>query len=131
MRIAAIAFALMVQAVSAAVLAQDRAAQQRYELVTVRGASGLQADFQHWRLDTYTGELSRCLANMGNVTFECFDYPGEYPKILDGASPRFVLRWNLSVQNTVATSIIRFDTVTGDLLLCEIDGVCWTYEEDS
>ena len=104
-------------------------AQQRYALVTVRGASGLQADFYHWRLDTHTGALSRCLANMGGSTFECFDFPGEHPILAEGDMPRFQLHHNLSVQNTVATSIIRFDTVTGALLLCEIGGSCWAYTE--
>ena len=104
-------------------------AQQRHDLVTVRGASGLQADFHHWRLDTFTGALSRCLANLGDSSFECFDFPGEHPTVPDGERPRFELHPNLSVQNTVATSIIRFDTVLGELLLCEIDGTCWPYLE--
>ena len=104
-------------------------AQQRYALETVRGASGLQADFYHWRLDTFTGALSRCLANMGGSSFECFDFPGEHPQVPDGTVPRFELHPNLSVQNTVATSIVRFDTVSGELLLCEIDGNCWSYVE--
>ena len=37
-------------------------AEQRYALATVRGASGLQAEFYHWRLDTFTGALSRHLS---------------------------------------------------------------------
>ena len=102
---------------------------ERYALLTVRGASGLQADFHHWRLDTFTGKLSRCLANLGESTFECFDFPGAHPQVPDGATRRFVLRHNLSVQNTVATSVIRFDTQTGELLLCETNGRCWAYEE--
>ena len=110
-------------------LGDDGAAGQRYALATARGASGLQADFHHWRLDTHTGQLSRCLANLGSSTFECFDFPGTYPQAPDGDRPRFVLRQNLSVQNTVATSIVRFDTLTGALLLCETNGACWAYEE--
>lgn len=130
MRKAAIVGVVAVLMASAgAVTAQDGAMQQRYTLLTARGASGLQADFQHWRLDTFTGKLSRCLANLGNATFECFDFPGEYPQIPDGATPRFLLRQNLSVQNTVATSIVRFDTLTGALLLCETNGACSAYVE--
>ena len=108
---------------------QEAATQPRYALQTARGASGLQADFHHWRLDTFTGKLSRCLANLGESTFECFDFPGPHPQVPDGATARFELRQNLSVQNTVATSIVRFDTVTGDLLFCETSGKCWAYEE--
>lgn len=124
----AIACALILTVSAGMALAQD-VPPQRYELLTARGASGLQADYQHWRLDTFTGRLSRCLANLGNVTFECFDYPGAHSQVPEGATPRFVLRQNLSVQNTVATSITRFDTVTGELLLCETNGRCRAYEE--
>ena len=108
---------------------QEADAPPRYELLTARGASGLQADFQHWRLDTFTGKLSRCLANLGESSFECFDFPGSHPQIPNGTTARFQLRQNLSVQNTIATSIVRFDTVTGELLLCETSGRCWSYEE--
>lgn len=110
-------------------MAQEEPGQPRYALLTARGASGLQADFHHWRLDTFTGRLSRCLANLGEGTFECFEFPGAHPQVPGGTAPRFVLRQNLSVQNTVATSIVRFDTVTGALLLCETDGRCRAYEE--
>lgn len=109
--------------------AGDEPTAPRYALLSARGASGLQADFHHWRLDTFTGKLSRCLANLGSSTFECFDYPGAHSLVPDGATPRFALRQNLSVQNTVATSIVRFDTYTGELLLCETNGRCWAYEE--
>lgn len=108
---------------------QEATAEPRFALLTARGASGLQADFHHWRLDTFTGKLSRCLANLGESTFECFDFPGDHPQVPDGATARFQLRQNLSVQNTVATSIVRFDTVTGELILCETSGKCWAYEE--
>ena len=124
-----IACALVLTSWAGTALAQDGPSPQRYELLAARGASGLQADFQHWRLDTFTGKLSRCLANLGDGTFECFDYPGAHPQVADGATRRFTLRQNLSVQNTVATSIIRFDTVTGALLLCETNGTCRAYEE--
>ena len=123
----AIACALVLAASAGMALAQEP--MQRYELLAARGASGLQAAFQHWRLDTFTGKLSRCLANLGDGTFECFDYPGAHPQVADGATRRFTLRQNLSVQNTVATSITRFDTVTGELLLCETNGTCRDYEE--
>lgn len=131
MRKAAIGCAAMmlVMVSDVAATAADEAPAQRYALLTARGASGLQADFHHWRLDTFTGKLSRCLANLGSSTFECFDFPGPHSQIPDGATPRFALRQNLSVQNTVATSIVRFDTVTGELLLCETGGSCWAYEE--
>ena len=129
MRIAACIMALVMVA-SAGVAGADTGGDSgRYALVTVRGASGLQADFHHWRLDTFTGKLSRCLANLGEATFECFDYPGAHPQVPDGTSRRFVLRQNLSVQNTVATSVVRFDTQTGELLLCETNGRCSAYEE--
>ena len=125
----AIACALALAASAGPASAQEAPVPQRYELLTARGASGLQADFQHWRLDTFTGKLSRCLANFGDDTFECFDYPGAHPQVNDGETPRFTLRQNLTVQNTVATSITRFDTVTGELLLCKPDGTCRAYEE--
>lgn len=128
MRRAAIAGVAVLMASAGLAVAQD-AGPPRYALVTVRGASGLQADFHHWRLDTFTGRLSRCLANLGSATFECFDYPGDYPQVPGGTTPRFALHRNLSVQNTVATSIVRFDTVTGELLLCETNGTCRAYEE--
>ena len=130
MRTAAfIAAATAIMLAAGAATGQEAATHQRYELQAVRGASGLQADFHHWRLDTFTGKLSRCLANLGESTFECFDYPGPHPQVPDGATARFQLRQNLSVQNTIATSIVRFDTVTGELLLCETSGSCWAYEE--
>lgn len=131
MRTAAIAgmVTMMIMAAAGMAVAEDGATHQRYALMTARGASGLQADFHHWRLDTFTGKLSRCLANLGSATFECFDFPGQYPQIPDGAGPRFGLHQNLSVQNTVATSIVRFDTMTGEVLMCETNGRCSVYEE--
>ncbi len=129
MRIAAVTVAAALALVGASAAAQGEPETDRYALMTARGASGLQADFHHWRLDTHTGKLSRCLANLGASTFECFDFPGAHPQVPDGDAPRFELRQNLSVQNTVATSIVRFDTVTGALLLCETNGKCWAYEE--
>lgn len=129
MRIAAMTVAAVLALMASAAAAEGEPGAGRYALMTARGASGLQADFHHWRLDTYTGKLSRCLANLGASTFECFDFPGAHPQVPHGATRRFELRQNLSVQNTVATSIVRFDTVTGALLLCETNGKCWTYEE--
>ena len=130
MRTASVCAAALMMLTGGVAGADPDATGNRYALMTVRGASGLQADFHHWRLDTFTGKLSRCLANLGELSFECFDFPGAHPQVPDGASPRFVLRQNLSVQNTVATSVIRFDTLTGALLLCETNGRCWSYEEE-
>lgn len=121
--------AVLVMAFGGRAVAEPEPAAGRYALMTVRGASGLQADFHHWRLDTYTGKLSRCLANLGDSTFECFDFPGEHPQVPDGTTPRFQLHQTLSVQNTVATGVVRLDTLTGAMLLCETNGRCWTYEE--